>query len=427
MKHFLSVTFLFSVFTCKSLAQWTQQLSPVKSDLKDVAFYSNNVGYAVGAQGTLIRTLNGGKSWKQVTSPDSSDLNSVTILDSLSVMVTTAATFGTGAVFESNDQGKTWHKTLFDTRDFYATSIGRKRLFSISAGVYRSGNGGVKWQQQQPLNSTTIYGGVVFNDAQNGMIAGNVGGILTYSADLLKTTDGSHWYPLDPFSFPNANAYSALTMLDPDHIILVTNFYNKFSPGDSSQIILLTDFNLSKDFVDSSWKFRYRIINPAFNDRVSDCKFFSEGKGFITSKTGVIYRTPTFGKKLIKEYQGKTPLNALCMLNENTGFTVGDGGLILKREEKAKEAPASIITVKLYPNPAVNHTVASFVLNESKPLAIQVSDEQGNMVWLQPEKTFANGNQELSIPVNNLRHGIYQVNILSKGKMMGRSRLLVAH
>jgi hypothetical protein len=82
----------------------------------------------------------------------------------------------------------------------------------------------------------------------------------------------------------------------------------------------------------------------------------SNGTGFITSKTGLVYRTPTFGKKLIKEYQGKTSLNALCMLNENIGYAVGDGGFIVKREEKAKAVMASLAAIKLYPNPAGSHT-----------------------------------------------------------------------
>jgi hypothetical protein len=216
-------------------------------------------------------------------------------------------------------------------------------------------------------------------------------------------------------------------MMDAGHIILITNFYNKFSPGDSSQILLLTGFNLTNDFVDSSWKFKYRIINPVFYDRASDCKFFSDGTGFITSKTGVVYRTPTFGKKLIKEYQGKTPLNALYMLDETTGYAVGEGGLILKREEKAKAVPAPLIAVKLYPNPAGNNTMISFMLNENGPIVIQISDEHVNIVWSKKEKIYSSGNQQLSIPVNNLQHGIYQVNILSKGKMIGSGRLLVVH
>jgi len=115
------------------------------------------------------------------------------------------------------------------------------------------------------------------------------------------------------------------------------------------------------------------------------------------------------------------------MLDETSGYAVGDGGPILKREEKARAVAAHLMAVKLYPNPARSQTVLSFMLNQSRSVAIQVSDEHGNIVWLSREKMFSSGNQQLSIPVSNLQHGIYQVNVLSKGKTMGSSRLLVVH
>src|SRR6478609_3884080 len=214
MKHCFFVTLLFLSCFNFSFAQWTQQSSPVKNDLTEIAFFSPRIGYAVGTNGTVIKTLNGGRSWQQVTSPDSSDILSVTVPDSLGVMVTTAATFGTGAVFQSKDQGLTWVKTLVDTRDFYATAINQKKLYSASSAIYTSENAGLKWQKQQALNGTSIYTNISFTDERNGVAAGNISGILTYSADILKTPDGNNWYRLDAFSFPNANAYSALTALD---------------------------------------------------------------------------------------------------------------------------------------------------------------------------------------------------------------------
>ena len=427
MKHCFFVTVLVLLFSISSIAQWTQQLSPVKNDLADVAFFSPNLGYAVGTQGTVLRTLNGGRSWQQVTSPDSSDILSVAIPDSLGVMVTTAATFGTGAVFESKDRGLTWVKTLFDTRSFYATAINQKKLYSASSAIYTSGNAGLSWQRQKALNGTSVYTNVSFTDERNGIVAGNISGILTYSADILKTPDGNKWYKLDVFSYPNANAYLALTALDWDKIVLITNFYNRFSTGDSSQIVLLSDLRLARDvFGDTIWKFKYNIVNPSFFDNVSDCKFFSNGKGFITSKTGVIYTTANLGKKLTTEYKSKAVLNALFMVNENTGYAVGEDGLILKREVKSVAEPASVTYVKLYPNPARNSTTISFKLTEQKLVTVQVTSQQGNIVWLQKEKLYNSGNQQLQIPVNNLQPGLYQVNLLSKGITIGSSQLIIA-
>lgn len=426
MKHCLLVTVL-SLFIISSFAQWTQQTSPVKSDLTDIAFYSSNIGYAVGTGGTVIRTLNGGRSWQQVTSPDSSDILSVTVPDSLGVMVTTAATFGTGAVFQSKNQGLTWRKTLVDTRNFYAGAVNKQKLYSASSAIYTSANAGLNWQKQEALNGTSVYTKVDFTDERNGVVAGNISGILTYSADIWKTPDGYSWYKLDPFSFPNANAYSALTLLDWDKMVLVTNFYNRFSSGDSSQILLLSDMRLALDvFGDTIWKFKYNIINPSFYDEVSDCKFFTTGKGYMSSTTGVIYRTTNLGKKLTTEYKSKTPLTALYMLDENTGYAVGEGGLILKRGTKTVTASAPSISVKLYPNPAHNSATINFKLNAEQAVAVQVTGEHGNIVWQQKEKSFTAGDQQLQINVSNLQPGLYQVNLLSKGVVIGNGQLMVA-
>jgi len=424
MKHCFVAILLFLLCINLSFAQWVQQSSPVKANLADIAFFSQRIGYAVGTGGTVIKTLDGGKSWKEVTAPDSSDILSVTVLDSLTVMVTTAATFETGSVYESKNQGLTWHKTLVDTRNFYATVIGKK-LYSAGSSIYASANKGITWQKQQKLNSTSVYTNLSFTDEQNGLVAGNIGGILTYSADIYKTQNSSKWYKLDIFSYPNSNAYSSLTALNADKIILITNFYNHFSPGDSSQVVLLSNFRLDRDtFGDTVWKFKYHIINPAFYGYISDCKFFANGKGFITSKTGVIYTTSTLGKKLVTEYKGNTALNALFMLNENTGYAVGEGGLILKREIKAVAAQTSPSVIKLWPNPARNNTSIGFVLDEGKRLVVQVVNQQGNMVWLQKEKLYDPGKHKVQIPLNNLHPGLYQVNILSEGIIIGSSQLM---
>lgn len=426
MKHCLIVTFLSFLCGNTILAQWVQQASPVKNDLADIAFFSPSVGYAVGTHGTVIRTRDGGKTWQPVTAPDSSDIISVTATDSLGVMVTTSSAFGTGAVFQSKDQGNTWRKTLVDTRSFYATAINQQKLYSASSSIYASANAGVNWQKQKPLNGTSLYTKLDFTDEKNGMVAGNISGILTYSADILKTNNGNNWYKLDVFSYPNSNAYSAFSALNADKVVLVNNFYNRFSPGDSSQVVLLSGFRLARDtFGDTVWKFKYNILNRSFREHVSDCKFFLNGKGFVSSYTGGIYSTSNLGKKLTEEYKSKAAINALFMLNETTGYAVGQGGLILKRDIKTVVAPIASMRVKLFPNPSRNNTVVSFKLDEAKSIAVQVVNGQGNIVWLQKEKLFNTGDQQLQLPVSKLQPGLYQVNLLSNGIVIGNSQLMV--
>ena len=56
-------------------AQWTQQSSPVSARLRGVSAVSERVAWASGANGTCLRTTDGGKSWIQLEVPDASNLD----------------------------------------------------------------------------------------------------------------------------------------------------------------------------------------------------------------------------------------------------------------------------------------------------------------------------------------------------------------
>jgi photosystem II stability/assembly factor-like uncharacterized protein len=410
-------------------AQWVQQTSPTKNNLTDIAFFDARLGYATGTNGTVLKTLNGGRTWQTVTAPDSTDVTSVTILDSFAVMVTTAGTFGEGAVYESRNQGGKWFKVLHDSRTFYGCATPHKNLYSVSSQIYKSENFGRTWQAQQPVNSTSTYIQAAFSDEQNGIIAGNISGILTYSADFWRTTDGgTNWYRGNSFSFPNANGFSTFDAVSPDTVLMFTNFYNRFAEGDSSQLIVLTNFNLKNEFGDSIWYFTTKIINQSFPDKLSDCKFFSGGVGYTTSKTGSIYATRTFGKKWKQDYNSKTPLHALFMLSEGVGYAVGDGGLILKREPVANaEANPDLLTIKVYPNPATSVAALSFKLDKTASVSVELRNAEGNAVLIQPAKTYDAGEQKILFRVNNLQRGIYHVNLLANGKTIGKTQLMIVH
>ncbi len=412
-----------ATFLCigQSHAQWTQQASYTKNNLHDVAFYNANIGYAVGENGTVLKTLNGGQKWMAVTSPEASTITSVTVLDSASVMVTTN-NYGEASIYESNNQGKVWHKMLSDTRTFYATATPSAKLYSASSQIYKSIDHGISWEAQQPLNLTTTYNQITFTNEVNGMLAGNVGGFATYSAQFMRTVDGENWYGNNNFSFPNANAFSAFCPISEDSVLMFTNFYNMYFPGDSSQLILLTDFKLKRVFDDSIWDFKSRVLIKSFQDRISDCKFFSLKNGYAISEKGNIYKT-VGGSKVKKEYSGTSILRAIFMLNENTGFVVGDGGLILK-----KNPPSSLIVsgkkVSVFPNPASNFANVVFNAGLGLKATIQITDLTGNVKWVMPERMLT-GNQQIKVPTENLKSGYYNINLVSQGTVVGNSQLII--
>lgn len=74
-KTLLFVVLFLSVFILK--AQWVDQTSPTQNSLFSIHFPSSDVGYIVGYQGKILKTVDGGNNWGTQTSPVTETLWSV--------------------------------------------------------------------------------------------------------------------------------------------------------------------------------------------------------------------------------------------------------------------------------------------------------------------------------------------------------------
>jgi len=408
-------------------AQWTQRTTPTTNNLKAISFYNNRIGFAVGDSGTVLRTKNAGQTWEQMKFPSKDNLTSVTLLDSDVVIVTTATWENSPFVYRSEDAGVTWLRSLSDVRNFYAAKTPSQRLFAVSDNIYESDDAGKQWSPHHDLNNTSTYTYIGFTDEKTGMVAGNVSGAFTYSAEFVRSADsGKTWYNSFVYNFPNANGFSTMDFVNADTAFMFTNFYNRYSPGDSCQLIMLYHFRLRPGISNLEWYFKTKTLVSSFPDRLNACKFFGSGKAYTVSDKGIIYSSVNYGKNWKTEYTGKSILHSMYMFNETTGYVVGDGGLILKKDSVIKSAQVKqLVPVKLYPNPASDKATLSFVLNKQLNVAVQVTDERGNILLTQSAKSFEKGAQQISLSVAGLQRGVYQVNLLAKGVMLGNARLVI--
>ena len=81
MKTILQTLTLVLFFTHISVAQWYYQSSGTTSYLYDITFIDMNTGYAVGRDGTIIHTTNGGENWSVLQSGTTVPLKSVYFTD----------------------------------------------------------------------------------------------------------------------------------------------------------------------------------------------------------------------------------------------------------------------------------------------------------------------------------------------------------
>src|SRR6185503_13342486 len=105
-----SLTLLIVTFLLVTLdSVWLLQNSGVTARLRGISAFSERVAWASGASGKVLRTNDGGTTWKQLTvTNDALDFRDV---DAISERVAYVLSIGNGPasrIYKTIDAGKTW-------------------------------------------------------------------------------------------------------------------------------------------------------------------------------------------------------------------------------------------------------------------------------------------------------------------------------
>jgi photosystem II stability/assembly factor-like uncharacterized protein len=95
------------------------RLSPTGTDaqLRGLSVLSRDVAWASGSKGTVLRTVNGGRSWRQVGPPDTATLE-LRDIEAFDARTAVAMTIGNGPdsrIYRTTDGGATWTETFRNT------------------------------------------------------------------------------------------------------------------------------------------------------------------------------------------------------------------------------------------------------------------------------------------------------------------------
>lgn len=156
-----------------------------QAPIMSVYFVNENHGFAMGAFSFVIETEDGGKTWNQRSlvegSTEDSHLNMVFAEKSGTILV--AAEFGT--VYRSTDQGKTFHevKTPYEGSFWGGLSLsdGSTLIFGMRGNVYRSTDDGVTWAKVNSGTEKSIGGGVELPNGE--VVLVGLQGYVGYSSD----------------------------------------------------------------------------------------------------------------------------------------------------------------------------------------------------------------------------------------------------
>ncbi len=383
------IPFLISlVFANPLCAQWVQQNSGTSTNLYDVYAITENTVIVVGANGTILKTTDGGENWNPVTSGTTYDLRKVQFVNT-----TTGYAVGFhGTLLKTTDTGATW--TFIDTgttEDLYGLSAVDENLLFISGTnglLQKTIDGGTNWTTMAtPLNQTVTD--IQFFSDLYGFV--QIGGI--YEGNLYRTLDcGSNWTQITT----NASAYFFLD--ENAGFILVSNEIYETSDGGTN--INSLGFYSSPSVMSCVYSTNENILWAVPIDTAIGHPYHALKGDVAGQDINIILNEIDF------------PLESIHFFNESTGYTVGWMGAIYKNSTGlllGVNEEINLNNIKIYPNPTskkLNIKVSIHTFN------LKIRDNLGKEVYKNEYNE-----SDISMNVENFSKGVYFLTIETKNQV----------
>ena len=292
-------------------------------DYNGVYFFNADTGFAVGAKGVVIKTTNGGKSWKQKLTPVTTILMKIRAFSESNIFI--CGLYGT--LLHSTDKGETWNAIDLGTSShlisikFIDNQTGW--ICGFDSTLFKTENGGATWER-----ITTSFEGdyrdIDFYNFQIGYICGDKGFLVTTNSGKTWTEKSIQWL----------NTVEPLT----ENILLAGNI-----PGD---ILYSTDRG-------ATWSKR----NDTYASDIQSIEMVNDTLGYASGRSsGGYYFTTDAGKTWDFEAE-KIGNSQISFINDSVGYGVGSNLTLTKTTDKGKTWKRLII------NEGIN---AIYFINENQ-------------------------------------------------------------
>jgi photosystem II stability/assembly factor-like uncharacterized protein len=335
------------IYRIRQTSIWERLTSGITSTLNAVHFGSSQVGVAVG-DSAIVRTTDGGNTWIAQPSPP---LKGVWMCSP-----TTGFAVGQGGrILRTDDGGVTWKPRSMNTNVALSTIAGRTNMDLVLAGeggtITGSADGGDTWVIQRHDTTSHIVG-LKFANANRGVAVAREG-------FTIRTTDGGNlWTSYPVFSvlpyMPAFGAWGGDTLLS-----LASNAYvyrsmdggsswTQFSRGGTMYHIAVATLPAGNGFLlgqmsapvdygrivyrttdyGATWtEVQRRLVGTAFT-------FVDTTEGFIVGYAGALWKTTSGGVSWLQKVSRTAQnLNSIAFANKLSGIAVGDSGVIIRTED----------------------------------------------------------------------------------------------
>lgn len=374
-------------------AQWSKLSTGTTKDLKTIHFINNDLGFAAGKDGVLIKTSNGGSNWTAINTATTKEIKSIFFIDANNGWLVGKD----GLIRKTTDGGTTWatqtstvHEDFNDVHFINATQgviVGEK------GSVLITGNGGSTW-----TNKSIVTGGGSGSDDEGADI---------YKVQMLSTSKVFAAGKEGFFAVSNngGNTWTAQVSgtsadLEGMHFTSESNGYVCYKAGGVRKT------NGSGTFTP---------VTAATSKDLGSIFFISDSKGWTIGEEGRIQYTENSGNTWSAQNLSTVTadLNDVYFPSEDRGYIAAEDGIILKYI-KGTTNPTAIRTadllsgVSLYPNPAATtFQIKMEPVSANEPVHIIAYDITGKNI---ASHTFKGGST-FELPCASWANGTYSIHI----------------
>jgi photosystem II stability/assembly factor-like uncharacterized protein len=325
---FLCAFALLQAGAALARASWNKQPSGTMAWLHAVYFVDQSKGWAVGGNGALLITTDGGQSWKVTSRVTDDALRDVYFSDERNGWLVCERNIyqlktndePRTYLMRTTDGGATWSRVNVIGRDVDArlvralfTSEGRAWAFGEAGVLYRTDDDGENWSRQRPPTRYLLLGGMFLN-AQQGWLVGA-------SATILRTADGGA-------TWRAGTVQTAKTVNLKDVRFNAVYFVEPrigWAVGTGGRIFMTLDGG-------RTWNQQQSNVRAD----LYDVKFLNASEGWAVGAEGTILHTINSGLRWTVERSGTThPLERLFFAGRERGWAVGFGGTIISYTRSA--------------------------------------------------------------------------------------------
>lgn len=403
----LITTVLFALLAFSSAdAQWSVQTSGSSQLLYSVSAVDNDVVWACGAAGTVLRTTNGGTNWTSVgAAPVTGDLYNVFGIDASNALVTNST-----VVWKTTNGGATWDQVLTQPGGFFnAIEVNGAGLGFITGDPV-----GGRWSLWRTINSGTTWDSIGMYLPQAGAEAGWNNSLYISGTNYYFGTNNSRIYSSN-------NAGLSWTVQTTPQLNTYAVWFNTLTGVSGGTGGIRTE----------NGGVNWTAVTIPGSGNINGIA--GVGSNFWLSRsTTSIYKSTDAGATWTTDYTAATAISDIGLSRTGTGiWAVGATGGIYFTEAVtsinpiSSNVPERYSLSQNYPNPFNPTSKIKFDITKANFVSLKIYNSLGQEVSKLVNENLTPGTYEVTFDGAGLNSGIYFYTIQSGDFVETKKMMLV--